>query len=354
VVTPFFERGTKDGSLAAYVWVNPDGSFFAAGNAGSTDGVLPNEHMAVAAYDADGSLRTEFGDGGKVLIPDIANFQAGMGGGLVATDDGRPVVLVPGVYSGNLVRLLPTPSAAVATVAGRHLVYKYSGFDNQWNSDPFARPDAAIAPDKRALLPGEAASFANVSSFTSGINCVMVDLRGLPFDAIPTADDFLLRSGTSPDASNFTTLSGRASVSVRRGAGTGGSDRVMLYWSSSDPHARNAWLQVAVKATDNTRLASPDVFYFGSLVGETGNGGGATGWRVNAEDLGAVKRALNTDATITNRFDFNRDGRITASDLGAIKANLNRVLPPLMAPPISPVAATESPARRRVAEGVLT
>jgi hypothetical protein len=88
---------------------------------------------------------------------------------------------------------------------------------------------------------------------------------------------------------------------------------------------------VKVLANERTRLAAPDVFYFGSLIGETGDGSGTL--RVNALDLGAVKRALNSSSTITGRYDFNRDGRVNALDLGADKANLNRSLSLLAAPP---------------------
>jgi hypothetical protein len=83
------------------------------------------------------------------------------------------------------------------------------------------------------------------------------------------------------------------------------------------------------------------VFYFGNLAGETGDtavastGSGvpaATGGRVNALDLGAVKRALNSSAPVGSRIDVNHDGRINALDLGAVKGNLNAALAALNAP----------------------
>jgi len=96
-----------------------------------------------------------------------------------------------------------------------------------------------------------------------------------------------------------------------------------------------------VLANEHTRLAAPDVFYFGNLIGETGDGSGTL--RVNALDLGAVKRALNTSSTITGRYDFNRDGRVNALDLGADKANLNRSLS-LLTAPVAPVAVAPAAA----------
>jgi hypothetical protein len=69
------------------------------------------------------------------------------------------------------------------------------------------------------------------------------------------------------------------------------------------------------------------VSYFGNLVGDTGDtGDSANSFRVNALDLGAVKRALNSTSTLTGRVDFNRDGRVNALDLSIVKANLKRIL----------------------------
>jgi hypothetical protein len=103
---------------------------------------------------------------------------------------------------------------------------------------------------------------------------------------------------------------------------------------------------VTVKANERTGLAAPDVFSFGNLIGESGDAAGTAGWRVNAIDLGAVKRDLNARAAITSATDFNRDGRINALDLGIAKHELNLTLPP----PQAPGAAGGTLAIRRVAE----
>ena len=78
------------------------------------------------------------------------------------------------------------------------------------------------------------------------------------------------------------------SVTVRRGAGAGGSDRVTLVFA--DNAIRNTWLRVTLLAGAATGLAAPDVFAFGNLPGDTGDG--STSFRVNALDLASVKRAL--------------------------------------------------------------
>jgi hypothetical protein len=154
--------------------------------------------------------------------------------------------------------------------------------------------------------------------------------------------------------------SGRdVSISVRPGAGEAVSDRITLIWNLPNERLiKNTWLQVTVLPTEATGLTAPDVFYFGNLVGETGDGAGSL--RVSALDLGAVKRALNSAPGVTSPFDFNRDGRVNALDLSTAKANLNRSLPLLhAAAPPQPVTNAAPPATpifdrlRRVADDVL-
>jgi hypothetical protein len=124
---------------------------------------------------------------------------------------------------------------------------------------------------------------------------------------------------------------------VRRGAGTGGADRITLTWP--DGAISNRWLRVTVKATAATGLASPDVFYFGNLVGKAAGTGAGTigtlGMRVGALDLAGVRRAFSPTASPDNPFDHNRDGRVNALDLLAVRNNLLRALPvfPITAPP---------------------
>ena len=79
------------------------------------------------------------------------------------------------------------------------------------------------------------------------------------------------------------------------------------------------------------------MFYFGNLIGDTGDG--ASPLRVTALDVSGVKRAANTDSPLTGRFDFNRDGRVNALDLAAERSNLNRSIVVLTTP--IPVASDQ-------------
>jgi len=198
-----------------------------------------------------------------------------------------------------------------AAVAGRHVYYRFSAHDGYWGW-PSERDDNAIATDKRALLPGQAATFANVTSYAKGINGVMLDLTGLT--RAPQASDFVFRMGTGGNPATWAPAPTPTLVHVRGGAGAGGSDRVIFTWA--DGAIVNKWLQVTVPAGPLARLAQPDVFYFGNLVAEAGDAqAGATPLAVTARDVALTRRNFWPAAGVASRFDFNRDGRVDVFDL---------------------------------------
>ena len=226
---------------------------------------------------------------------------------------------------------------ADAEVVGRHVFYDGSGFDTAEGGAGGAGDDAAIATDKQALLTGQAPSFANVTAYTRGINGVMVDVLRLPAGE-PRAADFVFNVANAATSGGWAEAPAPSSVTVRRGAGAGGSDRVTITWP--DGAIRNTWLKVTAPANGATGLAAPDVFCFGNLAGETGDAPLDGVYRVNALDVAAVKRNFTTTSVpITNPGDLNRDGRVNALDLAAVKASLTRTLaPPLVTPATRPAA----------------
>ena len=143
-----------------------------------------------------------------------------------------------------------TSFVGAARIVGCHLFYNNSGFDGGAG----ASDDDAIAFDKAALLPGEAATPVNFSSYSRGINGIMVDVFDLPSATDLTADDFELATGVSDDPAGWTAAPAPSSISVRRGAGPYGSDRVTLVWP--DGAINNTWLRVAVLATAGTGLVA--------------------------------------------------------------------------------------------------
>ncbi|KKK66169.1 hypothetical protein LCGC14_2966810, partial [marine sediment metagenome] len=177
-----------------------------------------------------------------------------------------------------------------------------------------ADDDAAIAPDKAALLLGQTATFANYTSYVSGLNGIMIDIAGLAYPGnLSLTEDFAFRVGNSNNLDNWTAAAAPLPIAVRQGAGIDGSDRVTILWP--DNAIEKQWLQVTVKATDNTGLAEPDVFYFGNAIGEAGDQSFNT--IVNATDEivarnfqhSAVDRAL-----IDDPYDYNRDTLVDGTD----------------------------------------
>jgi hypothetical protein len=108
-------------------------------------------------------------------------------------------------------------------------------------------------------------------------------------------------------------------VTVRAGAGVGGSDRVTIVWP--DGAIVNTWLRVTVLANSNTALAAPDVHYWGNAIGETGSVTGDA--RVDFADRIAILQNLSAGpVAATNRFDINRDRIVDATDAAIVDAHL--------------------------------
>jgi ELWxxDGT repeat protein/predicted outer membrane repeat protein len=202
-------------------------------------------------------------------------------------------------------------SVTVSAVVGRRVFYNNSAFDGA-NPAANSQDDAAIATDKQALLPSNQASFVNYTSYSRGINGIMVDIAGLANPAGLNATDFQFKVGNDdhPESTGWTTA---ANPSVTTQDLGGGVTRVTLIWPENDA-VKNQWLQVTVLATANTGLAAPDVFYFGNAIGETGNNS-ANAIVDLADGLAARSHKSGfTPALITNPYDFNRDRRVNATD----------------------------------------
>lgn len=209
----------------------------------------------------------------------------------------------------------PPPPPTAATVVGRHLFYnnsRYDGFDARAG----VSDDAAIATDKAALLPGATATFANYSSYSRGLNGVMIDVANLA--GAPTLSDFVFRVGNTNTTGSWTTAAAPTFLTVRAGAGVSGSSRVTLVWA--DGAIRQTWLEVTVRATAATGLAAPHVFYFGNAIGEVGDT--PANAIVSMTDVNLINANAAATATITNAYDVNRDGRVDTTDRSI--AALNR------------------------------
>ena len=227
------------------------------------------------------------------------------------------------------------------------MFYNNSAFDGR---DPAAgaADDAAVAADKRAAPAGAPRDFAAITGYARGLNGIIIDVLGLPAGEGPDLRDFAFRAGTSSDPSAWANPVVRPAITVRRGAGAGGSDRITLIFP--DSALRNTWLEVTLLPTGRTGLVTNDVFAFGNLVGDTG----ATPGRVDAADLLAVRTARRSGASAGSGADINRDGVINVLDEMLVRANQRHSL--AAAPPAATAALAfqrRSLTARRAADYVL-
>ncbi|MCK4276693.1 MAG: right-handed parallel beta-helix repeat-containing protein, partial [Phycisphaerae bacterium] len=220
-------------------------------------------------------------------------------------------VVLPGInddYLGAGPDIGPFETVAPKAVVGKYFLYNNSAFDG---FDPAAgtSDDSAIAPDKILLPPGEQATFANYTSYSRGINGIVMDFTSAGWAL--SEDDFRFALGNSSDPADWIPAPAPESITVRLGKGVGGSDRVTILWP--DNAIQNQWLLVAVEPTLNTGLAEPDVSYFGNAIGETGNSPADA--EVTPTDQITVRNNPHTlgvnPAGITDTCDFNRDRKVT-------------------------------------------
>jgi hypothetical protein len=209
-------------------------------------------------------------------------------------------------------------TAPFSTVVGRKVFYNQSAWDGN-NAAANTNDDLAIATNKVALRRGQVATFANYTSYSKGINGIMVDLALL---GTPTAADFTFKVGNDNTPDSWPVVATPpTSITVRSGAGVSGTDRVTIIWPANA--ILKQWLEVTVLATANTGLAAPDIFYFGNAIGESGNS--ASDAKVDpADELAARAHPRNIafdPAPIGDPYDYNRDKAVDPGDQLIARAN---------------------------------
>ena len=244
-----------------------------------------------------------------------------------------------GTYS-SIATVTVTVKAA-ASVTGRKIFYNNSSYDgNSWAAN--ASDDAAIVTAKSALLPGGTATSANYTTYSKGINGIMIDVSNLGTTDITldNLSDYLgFKVGTT--GSVWTTAPMPVGVAVRLLSGT--TYRITLVWE--DGAIVNEWLQVTLKANVNSGVGTADVFYFGNLVGDAN--ASATTDSTDAALVRTNRTGFGTTG-ITSAYDLNRDGRVNAADeaiaIAAGGATLTLISAPASAPEEEIAAAPEETA----------
>ena len=263
----------------------------------------------------------------------------------------------PFVAPGQAIRIRRASEPAL--VVARHVFYNNSAFDSR-RAAADAGDDSAIDATVVAGLPGGPLGRDHFTSYSRGINGLMLDIAGLPGGAGPGADDFEFRLLNLPTVDPWTPVALTPQVAIRRGAGADGSDRLTLVLP--DAAVRNTWLEVKLLANERTGLSTPELCYFGNLVGDVvptpDPGGSSFHSRVEALDLREVRAARGQPAApvaIASRADINRDGRVNLFDEALVRANLLRSLYHRLAPLPDAIAGSTGrlSARRRPADYLL-
>jgi hypothetical protein len=237
-----------------------------------------------------------------------------------------------GSVTNAVLRRISFAGGAAASVAGRWAFYDDSSFDgNTSGASPLDDGARAKNPDgsyKAALLPGGTATTANITSYSKGLNGIMIDVCGMP--GVPSLADLELRTGGSAGAASADVSTWGApiappagtAVAFALGAGVGGTDRITITFP--DGAIKRTWLEVVLKANATTGLTdmgggAGDRFYFGNAVGDTLNGISSGCFLVQSSDALATHAAAgpgpaySVAAPITSAHDHDRDGFVTSS-----------------------------------------
>lgn len=205
-----------------------------------------------------------------------------------------------------------------ATVVGRQLFYSRSAFDTN-GAATGPGDDAAIAVNKIPLFYGQKAKFTNYTSYSRGINGLMIDVVGLP-SANLAVSDFEFLVGNSTNLATWVAAAPPTLISNRFGAGVLGSDRITITWA--DNAVKKTWLRVGVLATADTGLGAKDLFFYGNATGETGNSSANARVDVIDETRIRVNPANSQNPVgITSLFDIDRNKLVNVVDETITRVN---------------------------------
>jgi hypothetical protein len=247
--------------------------------------------------------------------------------GLNLVNDGTirdlAINLLVGGFTGQVYSILPSEPGVVA---GRHIFYNQSVWDGNSAAISAVNDNAAIAPGKVPHLPGGGVAVAaNITSFSRGINGIMVDLSaGVVTHTGITAADFVFKVGNNNSPNTWAAAPVPSAISVIPGGGVGGSDRVEITWASGV--VKNQWLEVQVLPTVNTGLATTDVHFWGNKIGDSASTSPATTFETTTTDAAQVFGNIGAGKPITDLRDYNRDGAVTTTDAAIVFANIGNIV----------------------------
>ena len=272
-----------------------------------------------------GAQSVASGDGTTWTLGDLTAITTAAGAyQLLVTPAGAPIT----DRAGNVNTFVGSTSftvqpAANSTVLDRRLFYNQSAFDDGTAAISLLDKNA-IATDKSAYLPDAGiATFSSVSSYSRGINGIIIDISGSHPSISPA--DFVFKVGNNNSPASWAVAPTPSALAVLAGEGAGGSDRVEITWASGS--IKNQWLEVQVLATANTGLAATDVFFWGNKIADSGSGSPANLFQTDSTDAAQVFATLTPagGASITNPRDYNRSGAVDSTDAAIVFNSLGTI-----------------------------
>ena len=241
-------------------------------------------------------------------------------GGPGATPIVATFVANDGTHASNPVTSTININVGSGQVLGNRLFYNNSKYDGN-SANIGTADDAAVASDKTGYNGTGTATFANVSAFNKGITGIMVDLQsGLGTHTAITAGDISFKvspatfvTTTYNQLSTWSAGPAPAAVSVRIGAGQGGSDRLEITFGTSV--VKQEWLEVNVHSGGNTGLSANDVFYFGSIIGDSSAADTVLLAKTDGNDYNVpFNNIVGLTTPVWNLADYTKDGKTDGSD----------------------------------------
>ena len=182
-------------------------------------------------------------------------------------------------------------------------------------------------PADKFCLTGGLGTSGSVISYDLGINGINIIFHDTPsgFADNVTASDFVFKVSDSGfnvdnDFSTWATGIDPTGVEVTETVGSPSTGIVKLMWDDNINQER--WLEVTVKANDNTGLGGEAKLYLGSKIGDVlYNTVGTGSFLTSAADEIAIRDNPGFGQPITNPHDINRDGVVSAIDQLAARDN---------------------------------
>ncbi|MBX3420114.1 MAG: matrixin family metalloprotease [Pirellulaceae bacterium] len=314
---PFF----KDG-LAGDIIFNLSQQFFVApGNEGDIfyDGTGPyiNDLEGLMLHElghaAIGLGHPSAGVGDVMFVddfPDCCNFVNRQ----LSPDDIAGARAVYGVPEPDIINYWPY-----------HVAYSGSG------TPPWHRLDAGKTLFQESSHP-QLLTYNNLINSKQGINGILFDINNLAnADHLGTNDfsfqvspAYVFNQADHPPV-DWQAIATAPTISVSGSA----PHRVLINWP--DETIMNRWLRVTIKATSNTGLAQPAVFYLGHLLGETT--GPVNGvFTVSFADISPIRDAVSGIVDASSVYDIDKNGTISFADITAMRANVSAQLRQITVP----------------------